>query len=485
MNIDKYISHYIPVIVLILVMACMMLIPLKVAGYGFLPYDDALRHSTKVVSDKAWSEILVLRGDKTMDHHAGWHAMLGAVHKFTGWDQRGLVVFSVIILFVLFTFIPIFWLDRPEAWTGALLVLAVTNRWLIERLFFGRPYIFMMAVILILSLLWPRLKKEKKPYKEMLLITGVTALATWAHGSWYLLALPVVSFFLAREWRIGYLVGLSILAGVIIGSVLTGHPYLFLKENYAHMLLTLGDSTPTRLLVGELQPFNGDPLSVIAVFGLLIWRSMRGAWNSKAVDNPVFILAVLGWVLGFVIERFWFDWGMPAISVWMAWELQEAFGQFMKFFSWKRIFLTLAVTLVFYIAMTNDAGARWTHNLTTEYLSLDNPEQREWLPDEGGIVYSDSMSVFYEMFFKNPAAPWRYILGFESGLMPPEDLAIYRNIRWNYGAYQAFEPWVRKMKPADRLILHRPSPQAPDIPGLEWHYAASETWIGRLPKNKK
>ena len=36
---------------------------------------------------------------------------------------------------------------------------------------------------------------------------------------------------------------------------------------------------------------------------------MRGTWNLKIIDNPIFILAVLGCALGFVTNRFWFNWG--------------------------------------------------------------------------------------------------------------------------------------------------------------------------------
>ena len=69
--------------------------------------------------------------------------------------------------------------------------------------------------------------------------------------------------------------------------------------------------------------------------------------------------------------------------------------------------------------------------------------------------------------------------------MPPEDLAIYRKIQWNYYAYQAYEPWVKKMRPQDRLIIRRPAEQEPKIKGLEWHYAATGIWSGRLPRKKE
>jgi hypothetical protein len=64
--------------------------------------------------------------------------------------------------------------------------------------------------------------------------------------------------------------------------------------------------------------------------------------------------------------------------------------------------------------------------------------------------------------------------------MPREDLPILRKIQSNYGAIEAYEPWVKKMRPEDRLILRRHS--QPAIKELEWNLAVTGTWIGRLPK---
>jgi len=265
---------------------------------------------------------------------------------------------------------------------------------------------------------------------------------------------------------------------------MTGHPYLFLKQNMIHLFLSLGGYKLTRMLVVEFQPFTGDVMAVLAVIIMLMWRKLRGAWNRKTIDNPVFILAATGWALGFLVQRFWFDWGLPALLVWIAFEFQDYLKKSMKSYSPRRLFMAVIVTAVFYLAVTADVNSRWTYKLTTEYLSLEDKEEAEWLPEPGGIVYSDDMRVFYDTFFKNPKAPWRYILGFEAALMPPEDLAIFRSIQWNGGAYGSFEPWVKKMRRPDRLILKRPSGEEPKIPGIEWHYAATDTWIGRLPKTR-
>jgi hypothetical protein len=191
----------------------------------------------------------------------------------------------------------------------------------------------------------------------------------------------------------------------------------------------------------------------------------------------------LGWLLGFAAKRFWMDWGFVAALAWLAQDLDGVAARRLPFSSPQRVIVALAGSLFLYLSLTNDLGGRWTNSLTKQYLSLEDPGQREWLPEAGGIVYSDSNSVFFDTFYANPKAPWRYLLAFEPTLMPDEDLKIWHRIQWNRGAYGAFAPWVAKMKPADRLIIERLS--LPSIPGLEWANPAVNMWIGRVPRAQR
>lgn len=476
-------KKYIPLFIISIAVLTIILIPLKVIGYGYLPVDDALRHAGKVISGKDWNQILVIRDDIKMDSHPGWHAILGFAHRTLGMDQDDLVVFSVIILFILFCLMPLFFLERPEAWPLTLLLFAVSTGGM-SRLFFGRPYIVSMIVLLILCLNWQRLKTKEFPKLAVVVFALLISLSTWIHCSWYLWALPIFAFLLAREYRVAFRLAIATAAGVLFGALLTGHPFLFLKQGLNHTILAFGGNPLSRMLVSEFQPHGGDVFMVMIVVILLMWRYMRKTWNIKCIDNPVFILAAVSWVLGFFVRRFWLDWGIPALMVWIALEFQDFFKDFIKEYSWRRLIMTGISCAVLFIALTVDIDGRWTYNLTTEYLAEGDPKQKEWLPEPGGIIYSNDMGVFYQTFFKNPAAPWRYVLGFEPAWMRPDDLAIYRRIQWNYGAAQSFEPWVKKMRPQDRLILRRSSESKPPVEGLEWHYAATNIWIGRLPKGK-
>ncbi|MDQ1238201.1 MAG: Gram-positive signal peptide protein family, partial [Thermodesulfobacteriota bacterium] len=100
-------ARIVPLLVLILCLATLLIGSLRIIGRGFEPYDDALRHVAKVVSGKAWTDILVIRPEITMDSHPGWHAILDAFQKLTLAEPDDILVFSILLLFLLFASIPV------------------------------------------------------------------------------------------------------------------------------------------------------------------------------------------------------------------------------------------------------------------------------------------------------------------------------------------------------------------------------------------
>lgn len=233
-----------------------------------------------------------------------------------------------------------------------------------------------------------------------------------------------------------------------------------------------------RQLVTEFQPFSGDSMALLLVVSLLFWRKIRGDWSYRCVDNPVFILGAIGWILGFIAVRFWTDWGWPAVLCWATIEVQFFLEKHVPTTNLKRVGLTFLLCLVLFLALTNDRGSRWSSRTMLDWPTQSNVEQKPWLPDNGGILYSDSMSVFYNIFFHNPHAPWKYILGFEPAWMPEDDLKTYRYIQLTRGKDDSYTPWIEKMSIADRMILIRM--KEPTISGLEWHELAPSIWSGRL-----
>jgi hypothetical protein len=313
----------------------------------------------------------------------------------------------------------------------------------------------------------------------------LVAASAWIHGSWYMLVLPGAAILFAGYWRSALAYGGCWLVGSLLGCALTGHPVEFLFQSVRHMFEVFGNSVVNRQLEPEFYPSDGETAAVLLVIGFLIWRfiSNRGQ-SGKFVPllNPIFVMMILGWVLGLKMRRFWWDYGIPAFILWIAFELQVHFENGVGFDSAKRLFITLGLAAGVYLGFTSDRDGRWTENLTTEFLTPDNPALAGWLPEPGGIIYNSDMDVFFETFYKNPRAPWRYVLGFEPGLMLPDNLAVLRKAEWNFGDSRAYEPWVEIMRPEDRLIIHATGGARPNLPALEWNYAATEIWIGRLPR---
>jgi hypothetical protein len=478
------VKRYVPLAVWIVVVFTIIVIPLKIIGYGFLPMDDALRHAAKAVSGKSWQQILVMRDDFQIDPSPGWQAILAWLHHCQNCSADALVVFSVIALMLLVTLSALPWLRRPEAWLAALFAAAVFIPACTTRFARGRPYILTDAVLIAILFLWSR-PSEDRPRRLALVFTPpLVAASAWIHGSWYLLCLPGAAILFAGFWRSAIWYSGCWLAGSFLGCALTGHPWEFLFQSVRHMFGVFGNIAVIHQLEPEMYPSDGETAAVLAVVALIFCRKIFPGRNPRALFNPVFVMMVLGWLLGLKMRRFWWDFGTPAFMVWAALELQEHFENRLSFDSARRLLVTLAIAAGAFLGFTGDRDGRWTANLTTEYVTPETPGIAGWLPDAGGVIYDSDMDVFFQTFFKNPAADWKYVLGFESGLMRPDDLETLRRIQWNRGtAFAAYEPWVKKMRPADRMILRGTGGSPPGIPELEWHYAASGLWIGRLPQD--
>lgn len=471
-------KRYTPLVVWVIVLAIIIFIPLKIIGYGFLPMDDALRHAAKTISGKPWQEILIMRDDFKIDPSPGWQKILEWVHDLHDGDAESLVIFSIIALMLLVTLCGLPWFRRPEAWLAALFIASVFVPACTTRFARGRPYLVTDAVLITILFLWSNREKDCPRRAAIIFTPLLIAASAWIHGSWYLLCLPGAAILFAGFWRSAICYGACWIAGSFIGCGLTGHPLEFLFQSVRHMFGVF-DFVVNRQLEPELHPSDGQVPAVLAVVVFLFWRKLSSSWNPRALLNPIFMMMALGWLLGLKMQRFWWDFGTPAFVVWTALELQEHFERQILFDSAKRLFITLAIAAGAFLGFTSDRDSRWTGNLTAEFISPQNPDAAAWLPGDGGIIYNSDMEVFFQTFFANPTANWKYILGFESGWMRPDDLKVLRDAQWNYGDARAYEPWVEKMRPQDRLIIRGGG--QPQIPELEWHYTGSGIWIGRLP----
>jgi hypothetical protein len=465
--------------VLLLCTATLLMTCLQVIGQGFSPLDDALRHVAKVESGKEWHDILVIRDEIRMDSHPGWHTLLGLFYRATGADRVVLLNFSVVFLFLAFTIPPAFFFRRPQAWMISLILSALFCMGAVYRLFYGRPFILSMVLVLLFCFSWKRVQEKQRPYGELALFTSLAALSTWIHGTWYLLALPLAALLLARRRRAFFLMGIGTVAGIVLGALLTGRPALFLHQTLFHAVNAFGNHDFQRQLVTEFQVFDGAPGIVVVIGILILGMKARGDWRRDSIDHPVFILGTMGWCLGFVATRFWTDWGWPAISFWVAMEVQRFLESDAEPFRLKELALTAFVCLVLFLSVSGDRGNRWSIGAEGRWPDMSNAAHRPFLPGEGGVLYSDQMNVFYHLFFHNPHGPWRYVLGFEPIWMPKEDLEIYRRIQLTRGEEGSYTPWVQKMTEKDRMVLVRG--ERPRIDGLVWHQVTKGVWAGSRP----
>jgi hypothetical protein len=473
--------HYVPLAVWTLVILVILAIPLRIISYGFLPGDDALRHAAKAVSGKPWPEILVVSPAFQIDHNYGWHFLLRQIYLRSHCDAEGLVLFSVVALFALVNWSALLWLKRPEAWLITLLATVLaSDLWM--RFSLGRPFILTVAGLLTILFAWNVHGSSPPKWWTPVWMAAVIAVCSFVHGVWYLWALPVAAFFLAGQFRWGLMLIVGWGAGAFLGAAFTGHPVESLYQAVVMASRAFGMHTTQRTLVTEFQPSSGDALALILLGGLLILRQLAGLKARPLTSNPAFWLACLGWGLGFKASRFIEEWGWPALMVLMACDLQLLLQTRFAADSFKRLALTGGLAAVVFLAITNDGGSRWTSNLTQQYLTTaEHPELKGWMPEKGGVLYTADMTVFYQTFFKNPNGDWRYILGYEPAFMPKEDFEVFHSVLWNYGDAKAYEPWVKKMRPEDRLVIRGGRGNVPTIPQLEWAYAVSGIWVGRVP----
>jgi hypothetical protein len=478
-NSSAVLQRYAPLLAWLMVAAACVGIVWKTLSYGYVPVGDARRYVAKAVTDKEYAQILVLGPTYQMDFSPGWEWLLRELHRAMGLEEDGLMVFSAggLLLLILVAGLPS--LRHPEAWLAALLALNIPFPGLMPRWLQGRPFLISEAALLCLLLAWSQDRDQKPPWWKITGSIAAFALATWMHGTWYLYGLLLAAFFLARYWRATVWLTLCWAAGTLLGALLTGRPWEFLQQNLL-WAAALSRGAPAESLVGELQPSAGE-FSALLVLGFVwLWRKQRGGKGTDLFGSPLFWMMALCWVLALRAGRFWADWGLAAAMTWLAVQFDAGIRELWTERPGRRLAVCGMVSLALFLDTTSDLDSRYTSSLHEAVVDGSQPEMQGWMPEKGGIFYGADFSFFFNTFYKNPRDDWRYILGYESAIMPGEDLKIYRNIQWNHYAWEAYQPWVDKMRPQDRLEIT--SATEPKLPPLEWRRAAGAIWIGRLPR---
>jgi hypothetical protein len=381
------------------------------------------------------------------------------------------------LLCVLLAGLP--WLRRPEAWLAALLAQLVALPDLMVRLDQARPFLVSEGVLVCLLFAWADETPRAPSLRKLVLTTIGFALSVWVHGTWYLWLFVLGGFFIAGAWRRAVCLSGCWAAGTVLGALLTGHPLDFLYGAVYMAESVYRQHAPAWMLVGEFQPSEGEFYTLALLALVWLWRLRQTKPKGDLLRQPLFWVIALCWTLGFKADRFWADWGLPAATVWLALQFDDAMHDFWPAVSARRLLVCALVAVPLYLDATSDLGVRYTRNLQETFVDAGDPALQGWLPEDGGIFYSADMAFFYNTFYKNPQANWRYILGFEPALMPEDDLKILRDIQWSHYDWASYKPWIEKMRPQDRLEIASSVP--PPIPELEWRLAAKDTWLGRPP----
>ncbi len=464
-------------VALILLAAMALLTPLRIMGLGFLPPDDALRHAAKAISGKPWSEILVMRPEITLDSHPGWHLCLSLLANHIHLNAESLVVFSFVFFFILFTLVPALFLPNPEFWIASLLAVFFCSPMLAFRLMLGRPFIFTCAVICCLMILFED-QRQRRP-TAYVAATLLIALSVWIHSLWYVYLLPLTAIGFARGLRVLARATALACAGIIIGAVLTGHPIRMLLQSLMHASQAFGSATMTRQLVYEFQPTLPEWPALFLAPVMLLAANACGMNIRTLMISPSLILFGIGFALAFFSSRFWYDVGLPAFIVWITLAMASVADRVSMPLRW-RMAMAVVTAATACQAVASDLDSRWTRDLQRKFLDASSPAHAGLLPDDGGILYSDDMRLFYETFFKNPNGKWRYVLGFEPAWMTEDNLATFRAIQASE-SFSSFQPWVEKMTPKDRLIIRHALQGTPGIPQLKWTNPFDNLWVGKKP----
>ncbi|MEI6781385.1 MAG: hypothetical protein WCQ21_10750 [Verrucomicrobiota bacterium] len=451
------------------VLGLILAVPALVLWLGFLPPDDGLRHCAKAVSGRPWSDVVLLRPGMTLDHNVGWHGFLGAVHWVTGWGPQGLLAFSILLSFATFNTVGFVVSRTTWGWLLALVGVSLLGGSFVTRLWLGRPFFVMLAVWLVLLKLWDAAPCRPR---TLLITTSLIALSTWVHGAWYLFFFLVPPLLLVRglggagRYFACCCVGSGVGVGLSGNGVERVELVVGIVTGVTKSVVVGRGEAP---LVKEFLPMPHQAAWLIVVLllgGVLLLRCAGKSFREVCWNLP-FLTAMLALGVGLKVGRFWLDLGAPACCLWLAegfrkgpMQLGIAKAKFALVLGWVCACPAL-------ICGGIDKSPLWDPATPPEYL-----------PQPGSVVFNGNMGTFMRAYFENPWLNYRFAVGYEPTLSPPE---IYRGIApiWNKpdnpGSY---EPWVALMQSNDLLTLRKDS-VPPPVPGVAWRECGPHFWVGR------
>lgn len=466
----------------ILVAICLLVVPLRISGHGYIPADDAMRHCAFAVDSRTWGDVLIIRPEihNNVDSHPGWHSLLRGLHAQLGLEVEDLVVFSYIFTFVVFGLAGLLSSRAPLAWLVTLALATIFLPELTFRLLLGRPFAISAAALVIILFFWTRNRTPSWP--QALLFNALPlAFAIWLHPSWYLWLLVVGGLFFSRGWRGALQFAVSLALGLVGAAIMARDSYSVIIYPVEHFILSLAQDPIVRTsLVGEFQPNLGaQAAAYLALFIFIIGRSLVKR-DTEKVFEPDLVVACMGWILGLYVTRFWLDWGAPALAVWIARQLASFIEKVPDLKP--KFMIAVSSMAVMCLGMTSDFAGRYSSALKEVVLTMPKEKLQGFMPQDGGVLYTTDMHFFYATYYRLPHQHFRYVIGFEPGMMRAEDLEILRRIQFNDSIEETYEPWVKRMTEKDRIMIRAGS--EPKSKGIKYEAIYGGYWIGHLEPKK-
>jgi hypothetical protein len=472
--------------ILILCLAVFLLVPLRIISYGYLPPDDALRHSAHAVDGRDWSEVILLNPEfrPEMDGQPGWHRLLRLVHLSTGWSPDRLVEFSIVLAFLTFTLGGLVAFGNPPAWFLTCALMSVIEPGLFQRFSLGRPLFFSMTALVVMLFLWTRTRPVRW-WLEAAVGFAVFTIAIVMHSSaWYLWPIAFLPLIACGRWRSLLIAAGALAMSIAAASLFNGWYNTLVVPLLGLKLALLQANTVGTNLVSELQPSGGPVLGLFVVALVLVAKSLRGANPRTEIVQVDFCLMLVAWMMGLFVVRFWTEWGLPAMAVWMSRQIRDGLELKLSGLSrhWETIGLFGLASGILYLGLTANIGGRYTQALKNPLLMAPIEDFASELPEDGGVLYSANMGTFYAIYHRMPHVKFRFSTAMEPGIMPPEDLNVLRAIQ-STGLLRDYQPWFEKMTSKDRIVLNAPA--KPEWPEMEFKQFYGGGWIGRKVTQSK
>lgn len=469
----------------IIILAILFYLPFKIYSIGYTPTDDSNRHVVFSMADRTWEDILTIDKGLESDHNAGWHFFLRLIHKVFSLNKLELLFFASISLFILFNMAGIMISPNKAAWFVTLMIIFIVQKDFFGRLLCGRPFLISCAATLILLKYWflPVKEDEKPISKSKIYIISIVSLtlSVWLHGSWYIFLLLPASLLLAGQIKKSLELGFLILVSTLIGAYLTGEFKEFLNFHFSATFNIFTERVYNWQLVSEFAEGDISSFWLIVCFSviILLLKTNRLKLNELSRE-PIFIGILLSWLASIKVIRFWVDWGNIFFMFWLTYKLSDLIKLMEStkktFFRWF-LFLFILISNAILIPQANWDQRKERQGKIADFSKM---ELSDYRPDDGGIVYNDSMATFYLNYFENPDARYRYVIGFEPAIVPAENRSVFRDIVYTDFHFKSYEPWIKKLTNKDRIFTTVDISK--NYPQLDWIKAANKLWIGKLPK---